>query len=196
VPNCLGGTAGALPAPGFGGLIPGLGGGRSAVRVCHAPLTAQPSAYAGLFLFHSPLGRNRPAQQRPSSFRPQRRPQRGSRLSTSNRPTVNNLAGLVHSIIPRPGETRVDGSRRPCHRACARGLREGKGPRSVRGRQSAIQRPNGDLVLIGQRKWHRQPACHGDGIRDCPLGAPSSKAVDERADLRKPGIQRAGSRLE
>jgi hypothetical protein len=64
------------------------------------------------------------------------------------RPGRQQPGRFLHRIIPRPGETCVDGSRRACHRACARGLREGKGPRSVRGRQSAIQRPNGDLVAI------------------------------------------------
>jgi hypothetical protein len=74
------------------------------------------------------------------------------------RPGHQHPHRVLHRLIPRPGETRVDGFLRPCHRASARGLREGNGPRSVRGRQSAVQRPSGDLVPSASGDAWRSPA--------------------------------------
>ena len=189
MPSSAAGTAGAIAASGSVGRSLVRWGTRSTIRVCHAPLTAWPSAYADFFLFHKPVGRNRAAQDGPPSFHPQRHPQRRSRLSTSRSPAVNNLAGFLHSIIPRPGETRVDGSGRPCHGACARGLREGKGPRSVRGRQSAAQRPNGDLVLIGQRNYRRGRVGKFDQTGAQTVHRPSPERINDRSNHRKPGIE-------
>ena len=101
------------------------------------------------FLFHKPVGRNRAAQDGPPSFHPQRHPQRRSRLSTSRGLASTTWQDFSTASSPDLGERALTppGDRAMVLRTRSPG---GQGPRSVRGRQSAAQRPNGGLVLCAR----------------------------------------------
>jgi hypothetical protein len=154
MPDGAGGVAGAQPYR-----IPGSGGRPARYRrVCHGDPTASPPGPRRTFS-RPQAGRRQPSSSERRTQFPSPAPSPApAAVVHKRRPGRQHPHRVLHRLIPRPGETRVDGFLRPCHRASARGLREGNGPRSVRGRQSAVQRPNGDLGVSTSGNGSHSPA--------------------------------------